>query len=100
MRQLVLLAIVVGALSALLWARPAQTPVGDAPELSYLTTAHQFGVVAYRDPPGAISPDGKHFAYAEGRFIRVIPAGGGAPVTLAPADGQIRSITWQSNQTV
>jgi len=100
MRQLVLLAIVVGALSALLWARPAQTPAGDAPQLSYLTTAHQLGVVAYRDPPGAISPDGKRFAYAEGRFIRVIPVGGGAPITLAPGEGQIRSVAWQSNQTV
>ncbi len=100
MRQLVLLAIVVGALIVLLWARPGRTPAGDAPQLAYLTTAHQLGVVGYRDPPGAISPDGRHFAYAEGRFIRVIPIGGGAPVTLAPGEGQIRSLTWQSNENV
>ena len=75
-------------------------PADDAPQLAYITTAHQLGVVGYRDPAGAISPDGKRFAYSEGRFIRVIPIGGGAPVTLPPADQQVRSLTWTSNDTV
>lgn len=100
MRTFVLFAIVVAALAALLWARPGAGKAVDPPQLTYITTAHQLGVVGYRDPAGAISPDGKHFAYSEGRFIRVIPIGGGAPVTLPPADGQVRFLEWTSNETV
>lgn len=100
MRQLVLPAIVIGAFVAILWARAAPSPAVDLPALSYVTTAHQLGVVGYRDPAGAISPDGKRFAYSEGRFIRVLPIGGGAPVTLPAGDGQVRLLEWTSNDTV
>jgi hypothetical protein len=101
MRQSVLFALVMVAIAALMFGLPAQTPpVADLPTLSYVTTAHQLGIVGYRDPPGVISPDGKHFAYAEGRFIRVVPIGGGAPITLAPGKGQIRYLAWRSNDTV
>ena len=100
MRQLVLLTLVVGALVAMLWARPAPSPAVELPTLSYVTTAHQLGVVGYRDPAGAISPDGKRFAYSEGRFIRIMPIGGGAPVTLPAGDGQVRFLEWTSNDTV
>lgn len=72
----------------------------DLPTLSYVTTAHQLGVVGYRDPAGAISPDGKRFAYSEGRFIRIVPIGGGAPLTLPAGDGQVRFLEWTSNDTV
>jgi Tol biopolymer transport system component len=99
MRGVVLFAIVVGALVALLWARPVSSPA-PSPQLSYVTTANQLGVVGYRDPAGAISPDGKRFAYSEGRFIRVVPIGGGAPVTLPPGDQQVRFLEWTSNDTV
>lgn len=101
MRQAVFFAIVISAVVAMLWTRAVSTPVAaDRPELTYITTAHQLGVVGYRDPAGAISPDGKRFAYTEGRVIRVIPIGGGAPVTLPPADGQARFLSWTSNDTV
>lgn len=100
MRQIVLSAIVVGALAAIVWAQPASPAAADQPTLTYVTTAHQLGVVGYRDPPGAISPDGKLFAYAEGRFIRVMPIGGGAPVTLPAADQQVRALAWTSNSSV
>ena len=98
-RQLVLFAVVVAALVAMLWARPSPPPA-DEPTLAYVTTAHQLGVVGYRDPAGAISPDGKRFAYSEGRFIRIVPIGGGAPVTLPGGDGQVRFLEWTSNDTV
>jgi hypothetical protein len=99
-RQLILFTLVIAAIVAMLWARPAP-PVAEAPPtLAYVTTAHQRGVVGYRDPAGAISPDGKRFAYAEGRFIRVIPLGGGAPVTVHTADAQVRNLVWTSNDTV
>ena len=103
MRALVVLAVVIVGLVAILLMRPnraASESAPDAPSLSYVTTAHQLGVVGYRDPAGAISPDGKRFAYSEGRFIRIIPIGGGAPVSLPPADQQIRNLAWTSNDTV
>ena len=100
MRQLVLLAIIVSALITIVWAQPVTPPAADLPTLTYVTTAHQLGVVGYRDPVGAISPDGTHFAYAEGRFVRVIPIGGGAPITLSPGEGQIRHLTWSTNSHI
>ena len=99
MRGIILCSIVVGALATLIAAQPV-SQADNLPTLSFITTAHQLGVVGYRDPAGAISPDGKHFAYSEGRFIRVIPIGGGAPVTLAPAEGQVRFLEWTSNDAV
>ena len=100
MRQLVLLTIVIGAIVAIVWAQPGSPAVVDQPTLAYVTTAHQLGVVSYRDPLGVISPDGKRFAYTEGRFIRVVPISGGAPITLAPGQGQIRNLTWSANDTI
>ncbi len=100
MRQLILFALVVAALVASLWARPASPPAEETPSLAYVTTAHQPGVVGYRDPAGAISPDGKLFAYAEGRFIRVVPIGGGAPITLAAGEGQVRFLAWKGNDEI
>jgi hypothetical protein len=100
MRALILLAVTIVAVVAMLWTRPSPTAAVDLPQLSYVTTARQLGVVGYRDPAGAISPDGKRFAYSEGRFIRVIPIGGGAPITLPPADQQVRYLAWTSNDAV
>jgi Tol biopolymer transport system component len=98
---MVLSALVVAAVVSMLIGLPAQqTGLSDPPTLTYVTTAHQFGVVGYRDPVGAISPDGKRFAYTEGRFIRVVPIGGGAPVTLAPGNGQVRSLTWVDDGSI
>ncbi|HYE86123.1 MAG TPA: hypothetical protein VEA16_07195 [Vicinamibacterales bacterium] len=100
MRRLVILGIVVVALVAVIVRRPVRDAVATPPVLTYVTTAHQLGVVGYRDPAGAISPDGKRFAYSEGRFIRIIPIGGGPPVTLPPAEGQVRNLAWTSDDTV
>lgn len=100
MRATVVLAVVILGVAVMLWTRPTPVASIDPPKLTYVTTAHQLGVVGYRDPAGAISPDGKRFAYSEGRFIRVIPIGGGAPVTLPPADQQVRTVAWTSNDTV
>ena len=66
MRALVLFGVVVGALVALLWARPAMLLGGEPPRLTYLVTAHQRGIVGYRDPVGVISPDASRIAYTEG----------------------------------
>lgn len=100
MRSLILSAILAVGLSALAFGRQAPAPASEPPQLSYVATAHQLGVVGYRDPVGAISPDGTRFAYSEGRFIRVVPIGGGAPTTLAPGVRQIRSLTWTADSTI
>ena len=102
MRSLILSGVIVAGVSVLAFARQASTTTGlDLPQLTYVTTAHQLGVVGYRDPMGAISPDGTRLAYTEGRFIRVVPIGGGAPVTLAPpAEGQIRHLIWTTNSHI
>ena len=100
MRALVLFGVAVGALVALLWARPAAIPGGEPPRLAYITTAHQLGVVGYRDPVGAISPDATRLAYSEGRHIRVLPIGGGVPQTLPAGEGQIRYLAWAGNDTL
>jgi Tol biopolymer transport system component len=101
MRVLVLGAVIVAALAAGVWFRPAPAaPALDLPPLSYVTTARQLGVVGYRDPFGAVSPDGTRLAYAEGRFVRVLPIGGGAPVTLAAGEGQVRYLAWKGNEQI
>ena len=101
MRSLILSGVIVAGLSALLLGRQTATSVPlELPQLSYVTTAHQLGVVGYRDPVGAISPDGTRLAYSEGRFIRVVPLGGGTPMTLTPGEGQIRFLTWANNSEV
>jgi WD40-like Beta Propeller Repeat len=97
----ILSVLIAAAIAAMLVGLPSQSSLtADLPVLSYVTTARQFGVVGYRDPFGAISPDGKRLAYAEGRFIRVVPIGGGAPVTLEPGEGQIRFLAWTSSSQI
>jgi Tol biopolymer transport system component len=100
-RAIALTTLIAGGVASMWVGVPAQSPdPTQLPTLSYITTAHQFGVVGYRDPVGAISPDGRHFAYAEGRFVRVMPIGGGAPLTLAPGEGQIRFLAWTGNSQI
>ena len=100
MRALVLLGVVVAAFVALLWGRPVAMPGSDPLRLTYVTTAHQLGVVGYRDPIGVISPDATRLAYTEGRHVRVLPVGGGAPTTLPAGEGQIRYLAWADDHTL
>jgi Tol biopolymer transport system component len=65
------------------------------PHLAWVAEAHQLGPVGYRDPAGAISPDGLSIAYSEGRFLRVRPTSGGPSVDLPAGDAQIRSLFWR-----
>src|ERR1700730_4958135 len=92
-RLLILLGLVVVAVAAIaLW--PRRAPDADAARLTWIADAHQLGPVGYRDPAGAISPDGQWIAYAEGRFLRVAPARGGAILERPPAEAQIRTLAW------
>src|SRR5262245_54064266 len=67
----------------------------DPQAFSWIATAHQLGPVSYRDPAGAISPDGRWMAYSEGRFLRVRPVGGGPSVEFPPGAAQIRHLAWR-----
>ena len=63
-RSLVLLTIVGAAAIALFkMRRPADANADPAsPRLAWVATAHQLGPVGYRDPAGAVSPDGEWIA--------------------------------------
>jgi Tol biopolymer transport system component len=88
------LLLVIGCAASLLVIIARVRAAMDAPRLTWIATAHQSGPVGYRDPAGAISPDGRSIAYSEGRFLRVRPIGGGAGVDFTPANGQIRTLVW------
>lgn len=94
------------ALTALLAAscrdRPSARPAhgSDPPRLAWVATARQLGVVGYRDPVGAVSPDGALLAYAEGRHLRVVPVRGGPSRAMTPALGQVRHLAWLDASTV
>jgi Tol biopolymer transport system component len=90
----VLIALVAGAVATIAVARRRDPPAPDAVPLAWIAEAHQLGPVGYRDPAGAISPDGQWIAYSEGRFLRIRPVGGGPSAALPPADAQIRNLTW------
>ena len=100
MRALALAIVVSLALIALYaWGRPPSG--GDIrPPLTFVATANQLGVVGYRDPAGELSADGRFVAYSEGRFVRVVPVAGGASVSLPPAEGQVRWLTWLDDRRV
>lgn len=72
----------------------AADDTGAAAELVWVATAQQNGIVGYRDPVGAMSPDGALLAYAEGRDVRVVPLGGGPSRSMARAEGQVRHLAW------
>lgn len=60
----------------------------------HLATAHQMGPVAYRDPAGAISPDGSRLAYTQGRAVLVMTLADAEARTLAIAPSQVRYLAW------
>src|SRR5712692_5188015 len=96
MRWLALLVVVVVAAAAILLRGRGQSQV-ELVRFTSVADAHQFGPVGYRDPVGAISPDGRWIAYSEGRFLRVRPIGGGPIVDLPPGEAQIRMVAWNAD---
>lgn len=92
-RRVALSALVVAAVAAIVfYAR--RNPEPDDGRLIWIATAQQLGPVGYRDPAGALSPDGRWLAYSEGRFLRVQGTGGGPVVELPAGEAQIRHIAW------
>jgi Tol biopolymer transport system component len=93
-RLVTLAVVVIVALAAIPFVRIARVDPPSTPRIAWVGDAHQFGPVGYRDPAGAISPDGQWLAYSEGRFLRVRPIDGGPVVELPANDAQIRTIAW------
>src|SRR5512139_3524023 len=92
-----LLLAVFAAAAAALWLRPVPVPTAPTsatPVVHWVATAHQRGIVGYRDPAVAVAPAGRLVAYSEGRALRVVPIGGGVDVTSTLGDGQIRHLAW------
>ena len=99
-RALIILALLAAATAAFLLA-PHRVSAPDASRMTWVADAHQLGPVGYRDPAGALSPDGRWLAYAEGRFLRVRAAEGGPLVDLPPGEAQVRNIAWSpDNRTI
>jgi Tol biopolymer transport system component len=101
--RIALLAVVIGGGIALAWWRvmPAAESAATVSALTWIADAHQLGPVGYRDPAGAISPDGRWIAYSEGRFLRVRGVDGGAGVDFEPGEAQIRNLSWNpDNRTI
>ncbi len=71
----------------------SSTPRESTPLL--VATVHQFGPVGYRDPLGAISPDGKWLATAAHNVLRVQGIGGTAARTLPAGDARILHLVWR-----
>jgi Tol biopolymer transport system component len=90
MRWLLLVSLLAALSFAAVWSRPRADAV--PLRLSYVATAHQLGVVGYRDPLGVVSVDGSRLAFTEGRRLFASPLAGGVRAELASAEGQIRYV--------
>ena len=62
--------------------------------LHYITTAHQAGPVGFRDPFGAVSPDGVWLAYISNRHLFLHRIEGSWTTELPPADDRKAGLRW------
>ena len=82
---------IVAAGIAMAGAAHGQTPT--SARLRLVVEARQLGPVGYRDPVGAISPDGQWVAYASEERLRLTQVAGGPVTTFSPR-GRITSVAW------
>ena len=66
----------------------------ESPQLQFIKSVRQKGPVAYRDPFGSISPDGKLFAYSDRKQITVQQIVGGATFELQKHGTFVITLTW------
>jgi Tol biopolymer transport system component len=81
-------------LAVLAACQPTADEPASARRLTHLVTAQQLGPVGYRDPVGALSPDGAWFAYAVEQRLFVLPSAGGLVRPLAAGGRAIRYLVW------
>lgn len=101
MSSRVLTLVGVVAIGVAVWltgaGRRASAPGTDPATLhatAWVATAHQQGIVGYRDPAVAVAPSGRLIAMSEGRVLRVAPIAGGVDVSAVHAEGQVRHLAW------
>ena len=64
------------------------------PKMQFIKAVKQKGPVAYRDPFGSISPDGKLFAYSDRKQILIQQVVGGATFELEKHGTFVITLTW------
>lgn len=64
------------------------------PRLRFLASARQLGPVGYRDPVGAVSPDGNWLAYNSGGNLLLTHVAGGPVRQLGEPVQRIYELTW------
>ncbi len=79
----------IAAVAALSACQPSAMP-----ESEFVVSIHQFGPVAYRDPHGALSPDGRSLATAANHILAVREFPDGAPRELPAGNARIRRLAW------
>ena len=107
MSSRVLTLVGVAAIAAAVWlagvGRTTTAPARHADvtgAAAWVATAHQQGIVGYRDPAVAVSPSGRLVAFSEGRALRVAPIAGGVDVGGARGEGQVRHLAWIDDRRI
>jgi Tol biopolymer transport system component len=90
-------AVVAAIGAAVVVIAPAAWAQDAGPTLRFVTDARQMGPVGYRDPLGAVSPDGEWLAYTSGDWVRLMRLVGGPVATLGPAARRISALAWQAD---
>ena len=88
--RLLLAGLVLSTITPSAGARQAPDP----PRVRFLTSARQMGPVGYRDPIGAVSPDGRWLAFTSGGRLEVVASEGGPRRQLGELVQRIYSLTW------
>jgi Tol biopolymer transport system component len=81
-------------------APPPAEPGAAGAVTAWVATAHQQGIVGYRDPAVAVSPSGRLVAFSEGRAMRVAPMAGGVDVAHVLGEGQVRHLAWIDDRRI
>jgi Tol biopolymer transport system component len=95
MRKTIVVAAAFVVSAALATYRGSTAPT----RLQYITTAHQAGPVGFRDPIGAVSPDGAWLAYISNRHVYLHRIEGSSMTELLPADNAKNAVIWFPEST-
>ncbi len=85
----------IGAVT-LIGPRAARAQGAGVP-LRFVADVRQMGPVGYRDPIGAVSPDGQWLAYTSGDGVRLVRLVGGPVTTLGRPARRITALAWQAD---
>lgn len=81
-------------LTVVVWMSWPLTASAQLPGATKVTSARQLGPVGYRDPVGALSPDGKRLAWAIDTHLYVRPIQGGSAIELGVPESVRLQLAW------